>query len=183
MSPTAYLLNAVMLAYILFTNLRTTTLAGWRMTFPLVLASALALIFLRHAPTTGHDLILEITGAAAGVLFGMLAALVVRLAHGRDGRVQATAGAAFAGLWLLAIGGRMVFAYGADHWFTAAIATFSRAHEITGAGAWSAAFMLMAITMLMTRALVTQCRGAVLVRNRQGLQSARAGRGPVTSTV
>jgi hypothetical protein len=75
----------------------------------------------------------------------------------------------------------MVFAYGADHWFTAAIATFSRAHQITGAQAWTAAFILMAITMLVARALVTQALGAALIHRGQGRKTVRARPGPVKS--
>ena len=181
MSATEYLLNAVMLGYILITNVGTRTLTRARKMLPLVLAAVLAVIFLRHVPTIGHDVILEAAGAAAGVILGVVAALVVRLVRRPDGSVQATAGLVFAGLWVLAIGGRMVFAYGADHWFTAAIATFSRAHQITGAQAWTAAFILMAITMLVARALVTQALGAALIHRGQGRKTVRARPGPVKS--
>jgi len=58
------------------------------------------------------------------------------------------------------IGGRMAFAYGADHWFPAAIGRFSIEHEITGADAWTAAFVLIALAMVLTRVVVT----AVTVR-------------------
>ena len=86
----------------------------------------------------------------------------MRQARHLDGSVQATAGAAFAGLWIVTIGGRMGFAFGADHWFQAAIATFSRAHEISCATAWSITFILMAITMLVGRALAGQALAAGL---------------------
>ena len=165
MSTTEYLLNAVMLAFILITNHGCTTLPRRRNMLPLVLAGVLSVVFLLHMPTIGHDVALEVTGAVAGVILGVVAALAVRLALRPDGSVEATAGGAFAGLWVLAIGGRMVFAYGADHWFPLAIATFSRTHEITGAPAWTAAFILMAVTMLATRALVTQALGTRLVHN------------------
>ena len=61
----------------------------------------------------------------------------------------------FAALWVLVIGGRMLFAYGAQHWYGRAIGEFSRANQITGSGAWAAAFVLMALAMVISRVLVT----------------------------
>jgi len=171
MSTTEYLLNAVMLAFILITNHGCTTLTRRRNMLPLVLAGVLSVVFLLHLPTIGNDVTLEVTGGIAGVILGVLAALAVRLDLRPDGSVGATAGGAFAGLWVLTIGGRMVFAYGAEHWFPHAIATFSRAHEITGAQAWTAAFILMAVIMLATRALLTQTMGARLVHNGGGSEA------------
>jgi hypothetical protein len=61
----------------------------------------------------------------------------------------------------------MLFAYGAAHWYGRAIGTFSRAHQITGSGAWAAAFVLMALAMVVTRVAAT------------GVATARAARRPV----
>jgi hypothetical protein len=61
------------------------------------------------------------------------------------------AGSAYAALWVAVIGGRMLFAYGADHWFPVAIGRFSMTHQITGADAWTAAFVLMALSMVIAR--------------------------------
>jgi hypothetical protein len=54
----------------------------------------------------------------------------------------------------------MLFAYGADHWFSAGIGQFSRQHQISGAGAWTAAFVLMALAMVVVRLLVTAMQAA-----------------------
>jgi hypothetical protein len=82
------------------------------------------------------------------------------------------AGAAYAILWIAVIGGRMLFAYGADHWFPAAIGRFSMTHQITGADAWTAALILLSLSMVLARvatsAVLTALAGrrpaAVLVR-------------------
>ena len=58
----------------------------------------------------------------------------------------------------------MIFAYGADHWFGTSIARFSVAHQITGADAWTAAFVLMALAVVRTRVAVT---AAVATRTRR----------------
>jgi hypothetical protein len=56
-------------------------------------------------------------------------------------------------LRILVIGSRMLFAYGTDHWFTAAVTTFSIENRITGADGWTAAFVLMALAMVLVRVL------------------------------
>jgi hypothetical protein len=58
---------------------------------------------------------------------------------------------------------RIGFAYGADHWFPEAIYRFSRDNLITGGDAWTAAFVLMALTMVLPR----RRRHRPLARRRQ----------------
>ena len=65
-------------------------------------------------------------------------------------------------VWVAVIGGRILFAYGAEHWFSRDIAAFSRAHLITGADAWTAAFVIMALAMVVSRLAVTGVRAARL---------------------
>ena len=141
---------------------------------PLVLAAAGTLavhllvavagaVFLNDPPTAGNDVRLEMVGVAAGAVLGVLAGLLVRVRL-VGGRVLATAGATYAALWVAVIGGRMLFAYGADHWFAQRIGLFSYHHQITGADAWTAAFVGMALAMVMTRVLVTWARSLAASR-------------------
>jgi hypothetical protein len=81
------------------------------------------------------------------------------------------AGIAYAALWILVIGGRCVFAYGAEHWFPRAVGEFSLTHQITGSDAWTAAFILMSLTMVLARVAAT------------GLATARAARRPAAVLV
>ena len=90
-----------------------------------------------------------------------VSALLVRVRRTSTG-VTTTAGAGFAALWIAAIGARVAFAYGSDHWFSSALVSFSRAHDITSADAWTSAFVLMAISMVLSRVLVTGAQAAML---------------------
>ena len=65
------------------------------------------------------------------------------------------------------IGGRTAFAYAATHLFHAQIASFSVEQQITGRPAWTAAFVLMALAMVLARLTAT------------GLQTARLPRTPI----
>ncbi len=161
MTTTQYLLNGALLCWVLGANLGTRRLTRGRLLAPVVAAVVVGVVLLRDLPTLGNDGRLELVGLAAGAGLGTLAAVLVRLRTTPAAEhVVATAGAGFAALWVAVIGGRVAFAYGADHWFPADIGRFSRDHLITGADAWTAAFVLMALAMVVTRQLVTAAQAA-----------------------
>ena len=166
MSTAQYVLNAALLLFILGTNLGTRRLSMRRLILPLVLVAAAGSLFLRDVPTVGHDVQLEAVGVVAGLVLGVVAGLLLRVQRRPDGTVVTSAGAAYAALWVAVVGGRVVFAYGTDHWFGRSIGEFSRAQQITGAGAWTAAFVLMALTMVAARVAVTAATAARTGRGR-----------------
>jgi hypothetical protein len=164
MSTTQYLLNAGLLAFVLWANLGTRTVSRARFALPLLLVAVAAAVFLRDVPTAGHDLGLELAGVGTGAVLGLVAAALVRVHRDATGRLMMRAGAAYAALWIAVIGGRCVFAYGADHWFGRSIGEFSMTHQITGADAWTAAFILMALAMVVVRVAATGVLTAVAAR-------------------
>lgn len=163
MSAGQYALNLGLLAYILISNVGTHEVTRRRLLLPVVLVAVAAAVFLNDPPTAGNDLDLELVGVGAGVALGLVAGLLVRVRR-VAGRVMMSAGATYAVLWVLVIGGRMLFAYGADHWFAQRIGLFSYHHQITGADAWTAAFVAMALAMVLTRVLVTGTRSVLAER-------------------
>jgi hypothetical protein len=166
MNTTQYLLNAGLLAFVLWANLGTRAVNRARFTLPLLLVAVAVAVFLRNVPTIGNDVQLELAGVGVGAVLGLVAAALVRVERDGRGRLVMRAGVAYAALWIAVIGGRCVFAYGADHWFGRAIGGFSMRHSITGADAWTAAFILMALAMVVVRVAAT------------GLITARAARRP-----
>ena len=157
MTTGQYFLNLALLAWILSSNLGTRTLTRRRITTPLFVVAAAGWFFLDDAPTLGNDGLLELAGLGAGLLLGVVAALTMRVRRDGD-RVTTTAGLAYAAVWVAVIGGRVAFAYGAEHFFPRAIGQFSRDHLITGADAWTAAFVMMALAMVVSRLTVTGLR-------------------------
>ena len=158
MSSAQYVLNVGLLVYILGSNLGTRRLTGGRLLLPVALVGVAAWFLLRNVPTLGNDVQLELVGAGVGIVLGVLAGLLVKVRRAGTDAWVTTAGAAYAVLWVVVIGGRVAFAYGAEHWFPSAIGRYSMTHQITGADAWTAAFVLMALAMVLVRVVVTALR-------------------------
>lgn len=157
MSTTQWILSIVLLAWALVRNLGTREVALGTFVVPLVIVAAAASFFLFPLPAAGNDLELVLAFGAIGVLLGLAASAATRLHH-RDGTLVATAGPAFALLWLVMIGGRIVFAEWATGTGARAVGMFSREHAITGADAWTAAFVVMALGMVLARTVALAIR-------------------------
>ncbi len=114
-------------------------------------------------PTLGHDPQLELVGTGVGAALGVAAAALTRV-HRHGERLVVTAGAWFAALWVVVIGGRVAFAEWATHSGARAIGEFSMRHQITGADAWTAAFVLMALAMVLVRYVATGVLAAAVAR-------------------
>ncbi len=154
MSTTQWTLNIALLAWVLLRNVGTRPLDRAAFTVPLLVVGVAAGIFLRDVPTAGNDVTLDVLFASAGLALGLVATALTRIRLD-GGRLFVTAGAAFAGLWIAVIGGRIVFAEWATGAGSRTVGQFSRDHLITGADAWTAAFVLMALAMVFGRLLTT----------------------------
>lgn len=149
MSAAQWILSLALLTWALARNLGTRPVTRGTFVLPLAITVAASFFFL-PLPTRGNDLPLIGALGAVGVVLGVAAGAATRL-HDRDGRLLATAGVAYATLWVVAIGGRVAFAEWATGPGARTIATFSRDHAITGADAWTAAFVIMALAMMLSR--------------------------------
>lgn len=154
MSTTQWILNLALLGWVLTRNLGTHRVTRATFLVPLAVVAAAGGWFLRDLPTAGNDVGLELVGVGAGVVLGTLAASVTRMHRHHDDLVV-RAGAAFAAVWVSAIGGRTLFAQWATHSGAHTVGEFSMRHQITGADAWTAAFVLMALTMVVVRLVTT----------------------------
>ena len=158
MTTTQWLLNIGLLIFILATNLGTRPITRRRLAIPLLLAAVAGILLLSNVPTRGNDVALDFIGAGAGVALGILAALLMPVERRAHGPVVSKAGLPYALLWLLVIGGRIAFAESANGWAAAGIRDFSISNSITGADAWTAGFIIMALTMVTARVITTLVR-------------------------
>jgi hypothetical protein len=157
-----YLLSLGILAFVLKTGLGTRELNRRRFTLPLAIVAVVGVLYLRSIPTSAADITLITVLGAAGVLSGLAAGALMKVGKTGDGSLVTVAGTAYAAVWIAAIGSRLLFAYGASHWFAPAIASFSRSAGIDGSAAYTAAFVTMALAMVLTRVAVTAVRAARL---------------------
>jgi hypothetical protein len=150
------LLNLGILAFVLRTGLGTRPLTRRRFTLPIAIVAAVGFTFLRTVPTSGNDVSLDVVLGLAGIALGVLAGSLMAVYRDRsDGSLVTRAGAAYAAVWTAVIAGRILFAYGSNHWFAPQIVSFSRGHALTGSAAWTAAFVIMAVSMVVARVAVT----------------------------
>ena len=146
MNLTEWILSFGILA-VMLSQLGEHTATRRRLMLPLIIV---AINFLPGTPTVGNDVAFEASGVAIGIVLGGLAGLAVRVRANGAGQVTLTAGWAYAVIWILVLGGRMVFALWAGGPGSHAVAAFSMSHAITGA-AWTSFFVLMALAMIATR--------------------------------
>ena len=166
MTSTEYVLNLMLVALVAL-QIRGIKVTKAALLVPVVMTVWIASSLLHAIPTAGNDLVLEIGGALAGAVLGMLAGLATRVArHGAS--AVAKAGVLAACLWVVGIGARVGFSLWVGHGGAATIRVFSLTHHITGGPAWGTAFILMAIAEVVTRTgvlyLKTRRTGAVLER-------------------
>lgn len=167
MSTAQLILNVGLLAFVLGTNLGTRTVTGRRLLLPVVLVLVAGWVFLQDLPTAGGDARLELAGALIGVVLGIAAAALMPVRRDAAGRPVTTAGIGYAVLWIAVIGGRIAFGYSATGWASSPVGEFSMAQQITGAAAWTSAFVLMALAMVLSRVAVTAVHARVVTARRE----------------
>jgi hypothetical protein len=129
--------------------------------FPLVLMVFVGAQYLHSVPTAGNDLVFIVLLAAVGLALGLVGGFATQV-RAEAGVALARVGWIAGGLLVLGIGSRMAFAFAVGHGFEPAVRSFSIAHQI-GAGAWPAAFVLMALVEVGSRIAVVQVRGRRLL--------------------
>jgi hypothetical protein len=148
----AELTNVLVLAAVLQADLgphRTITIQ--RALRPALLAAVIVPLFLKSVATHGRGLALELAGVAAGVVAGLIALALIRVFRSpSSGKPATAAGWAYALLWVIIIGARAAFSYGASHWFSDELARWLIQSAVSG-NAITDGLIFMAVAMLLTR--------------------------------
>jgi hypothetical protein len=123
----------------------------FRILRPILLAAGIVPLFLEKVTTHGNGLTLELAGLAAGFVGGLLALSQTRVyLSSRTGKAASAAGWGYALLWVVVIGARAAFSYGANRWFEGSLATWLTDNRIP-ADAITDGLIFMAVAMLLTR--------------------------------
>jgi len=172
----ALIASASILTVILATDLGRRRVTTWRVARSLIAVAIVAAIFVHTFPTAGNDVSLQLAGIGVGVICGLAAAMLLPVRREPSGEIFTRAGVAYAALWVVLSAARVVFAYGSEHWFPAAIVKFSIEYRLTGQDVYANAFVFMALAMVLTRSAVLLTR-----TNRLRGQVAAAGDEPAAA--
>ncbi|UKY52376.1 hypothetical protein [Streptomyces inhibens] len=163
----ALIASGTILTIILATDLGHRRLTNMRMLRSVIAVALIIAIFVRSFPTSGNAPSFQLIGLGVGVICGLVAGALLPAHRGTDGRIYTTGGFGYALVWIVLSSARVLFAYGAEHWFTDDLIRFSIENELSGPDVYANAFVFMSLAMVLTRT-------AVLVTKRHRIRNAEA---------
>jgi hypothetical protein len=143
--------TAIVLALVLVSDLGTRKVGALRLIRPFIAAAVVIPMYFKGVATSGNGLWLELAGAGAGLLVGLIAAARMRVTRdAKSGNVISVAGASYAAVWVLVSGARLFFDYGSNHLFASQLVQWGMTYQVTVA-ALTDSLIFFSVAMLLGR--------------------------------
>lgn len=154
MATSILVVNLAVLAAVLLADLGTRTITWHRVLRPMIVAAIAVAVFVKSPQTSGAGFDLELAGLAGGLILGSLAShlLMAIRRDPRTGEQVSVAGVGYAAFWIVVIGARLLFTYGANHWYSDSLGRWLGTNAISVA-ALTDALILFAIGLVLARVI------------------------------
>ncbi|MFC5828762.1 hypothetical protein [Nonomuraea insulae] len=150
----ALIASGTILLIILATDLGQRRITTMRMLRSVIAVAVIIAIFVHSLPTQGNDVSLQLVGIGTGLIGGLIAGALLPAHRRGSGELYTVGGIGYALVWIVLSAGRVLFAYGAEHWFAEGLVRFSIDYRISGADTYANAFVFMSLAMVLARTAV-----------------------------
>ena len=124
--------NLVILVTVLLSDCGRHPVTALRLARPFIAAAVIIPFFLKGVQASGTGLLIEIAGAAAGLVLGVAASFLMRVSTDAvTGKAVTAGGKAYAAFWIAVVAARIYFTYGAQHVFSRQLGQWLYASHVT----------------------------------------------------